>query len=205
MSVTLFPGLNRDWIRGRLRSPAHIADDPQFQRYTHPPGGDVVPAAVLVPLINQPQGVSVLLTQRTGHLHDHAGQISFPGGRVDETDADRVATALREAAEEIGISPGAVEIIGALPEWDIPTGFRVTPVVGWIEPPIELSLDPFEVAEVFEVPLAFFLDPANHQRHSDEINGRRRHYYAMPYQGRHIWGATAGMLHALYQILRAGD
>jgi 8-oxo-dGTP pyrophosphatase MutT (NUDIX family) len=205
VSVTLYPGLTRDWILDRLRRAQPIADDPEFQRYMHPPGGDVVPAAVLVPLVNQPQGVTVLLTQRTGHLHDHAGQISFPGGRVDEADADRVATALREAAEEIGISPSAVEIIGALPEWDIPTGFRVTPVVGWIEPPIELSLDPFEVAEVFEVPLAFFLDPANHQRLSDEINGRRRHYYAMPYQGRHIWGATAGMLHTLYQALRAGD
>jgi 8-oxo-dGTP pyrophosphatase MutT (NUDIX family) len=197
--------LNRDWILDRLRRAKQIADDPLFRRYTHPPGSDVVPAAVLVPLINQAEGVSVLLTQRTGHLHDHAGQISFPGGRVDETDADRVATALREAAEEIGISSDAVEIMGMLPEWDIPTGFRVTPVVGWIEPPVELRLDPFEVAEVFEVPLAFFLDPANHERHSDEINGRRRHYYAMPYQGRNIWGATAGMLHSLYQVLRSGD
>jgi len=89
-----------------------------------------------------------------------------------------------------------------LPEWDIPTGFRVTPVVGWIEPPVELAPDPFEVADVFEVPLAFFLDPANHERHSDEINGRTRNFYAMPYQGRNIWGATAGMLHSLYLVLR---
>ena len=204
MTVTLSPSLNRDWIRDRLHSALPIADDPQFRRYTHPPGEDVVPAAVLVPLVNQPEGITVLLTQRTGHLHDHAGQVSFPGGRVDGTDADRVATALREAHEEIGILPNAVEIIGALPEWDIPTGFRVTPVVGWIEPPIELSLDPFEVAEVFEVPLAFFMDPANHERHSDEIRGRRRNYYAMPYQGRNIWGATAGMLHTLYELLRMG-
>jgi 8-oxo-dGTP pyrophosphatase MutT (NUDIX family) len=144
----------------------------------------------------------VLLTQRTSHLHDHAGQISFPGGRVDEGDADRVATALREAEEETGIPSDAVQIIGMLPEWDIPTGFRVTPVVGWIEPPVELAPDPFEVADVFEVPLAFFLDPANHERHSDEINGRTRNFYAMPYQGRNIWGATAGMLHSLYLVLR---
>jgi 8-oxo-dGTP pyrophosphatase MutT (NUDIX family) len=205
VSVTLSPSLNREWIRHRLHSALPVTDDPQFQRYVHPPGENVVPAAVLVPLINQPEGITVLLTQRTGHLHDHAGQVSFPGGRVDGTDADRVATALREAHEEIGISPGAVEIIGALPEWDIPTGFRVTPVVGWIEPPVQLSLDPFEVAEVFEVPLAFFMNPAHHERHSDEIRGRRRNYYAMPYRGRNIWGATAGMLHKLYELLRVAE
>lgn len=202
MPLTLSPPLTRDWIFERLRRPALVADDPDFLRYVHPAGREVVPAAVLVPLVNQPQGVTVLLTRRTSHLHDHAGQISFPGGRVDEGDADRVATALREAAEETGIAPSAVQIIGALPEWDIPTGFRVTPVVGWIEPPLELTPDSFEVAEVFEVPLAFLLDPANHERHSDEINGRHRNYYAMPYQGRYIWGATAGMLHTLYRALR---
>jgi len=202
--VSLAPPLplTHDWIRERLRLAVALSDEPDFQRYTHPSGGKVVSAAVLVPLVNRPQGVTVLLTRRTGHLHDHAGQISFPGGRVDDTDSDRVATALREAAEEIGISPSAVEIMGSLPEWDIPSGFRVTPVVGWLEPPLCLSPDAFEVAEVFEVPLAFVLDPANHERHSDEIKGRRRHYYAMPYQGHHIWGATAGMLHTLYRVLQ---
>ena len=127
MPVTLSPPLTRDWIFERLRRPALVAEDPDFLHYTHPPDREVVPAAVLVPLVNQPQGVTVLLTQRTRHLHDHAGQISFPGGRVDQGDADRIATALREAAEETGIAPGAVQIIGALPDWDIPTGFRVTP------------------------------------------------------------------------------
>ena len=202
--LTTSPSLTRNWILDRLRVAPQIADDPEFQRYAHPPDRDVVPAAVLVPLVNQLGGITVLLTQRTGHLHDHAGQVSFPGGRVDEADVDRVATALREAAEEIGLAPSAVEIIGSLPEWDIPTGFRVTPVVGWIEPPLHLTLDSFEVAEVFEVPLAFFLDPANHERHCDEISGRKRNYYAMPYQGRNIWGATAGMLHTLYRVLSAG-
>jgi 8-oxo-dGTP pyrophosphatase MutT (NUDIX family) len=198
--------LTRDWIVERLRrQPAVPAEDMGFPRYRHPPERTVVPAAVLVPLVNQPGGITVLLTQRTAHLYDHAGQISFPGGRVDDGDADRVATALREAAEETGIPVDAVEVIGALPEWDIPTGFRVTPVVGWIEPPVRLAPDPFEVAEVFEVPLAFFLDPDNHERHSDERNGRTRHYYAMPYAGRNIWGATAGMLHSLYQALRAQE
>ena len=202
MPSTLSPSPNRDWIFERLHRPGRTVDEPEFLRYAHPPGRAVVPAAVLVPLVGRPQGVTVLLTQRTSHLHDHAGQISFPGGRVDEGDADRVATALREAEEETGIPSDAVQIIGMLPEWDIPTGFRVTPVVGWIEPPVELAPDPFEVADVFEVPLAFFLDPANHERHSDEINGRTRNFYAMPYQGRNIWGATAGMLHSLYLVLR---
>jgi 8-oxo-dGTP pyrophosphatase MutT (NUDIX family) len=200
--VTLSPPFSREQIVERLRQPLAPADDPDFARYRHPPEREVVPAAVLVPLINQPQGVSVLFTQRTAHLHDHAGQISFPGGRVDQADASRIATALREAAEETGISRRSVDILGVLPEYDIPTGFRVTPVVGWIEPPVALTLDPFEVAEVFEVPLAFFLDPANHERRSDEINNRRRHYYVMPYQNRNIWGATAGMLYTLYLALR---
>ena len=162
-----------------------------------------MPAAVLVPIVNQPGGLTLLLTQRTAHLRDHAGQISFPGGRVDEGDADRIATALRETEEETGLSRSRVEIVGQLPDYDIPTGFRVTPIVGWIEPPFELRPDPFEVADVFEVPLQFFLDPANHQRHSDVRNGRIRHFYAMPYGERNIWGATAGMLHSLYQILSA--
>lgn len=171
-------------------------------RYLHPPERIPTPAAVLVPLINRPRGLTVMLTQRTAHLHDHAGQISFPGGRVDEGDRDRASTALREAEEETGLARDLVQIIGQLPEWDIPTGFRVTPVVGWIEPPIELTPDPFEVAEVFEVPLSFLLDPENHRKHSDVANGRQRHYYSMPYEGRNIWGATAGMLHMLYRILR---
>lgn len=203
MPVILFPPLTRDQIVERLRHAAALPDDPDFARYQHPPEREVIPAAVLVPLINRPQGVTVLLTQRTAHLHDHAGQISFPGGRVDAGDADRIATALREAAEETGIPRGTVEILGALPEYDIPTGFRVTPVVGWIEPPVTLALDPFEVADVFEVPLSFFLDPANHERRSDEINQRRRNYYVMAYAGRNIWGATAGMLYTLYLALRS--
>ncbi len=193
--------ITRQWVLSRLDRLAALPAEPGFARYSHPPERVVTPAAVLVPLINRADGVTVMLTQRTAHLNDHAGQISFPGGRVDETDPDRVYTALREAQEETGLGRDAVEVIGTLPDYDIPTGFRVTPVVGWIEPPVDVAPDPFEVAEVFEVPLAHFLDPANHQRHSDEINGRRRNYYAMPYQQRYIWGATAGMLHSLYQVL----
>jgi len=180
-----------------------LPSEPGVLRYVHALDFVPTPAAVLVPLINRPDGVTVMLTQRTAHLNDHAGQISFPGGRVDPGDVDRVFTALREAEEETGLARELVTILGSLPEYDIPTGFRVTPVVGWIEPPVSFDPDPFEVAEVFEVPLGHFLDPDNHQRHSDEKNGRRRHYYSMPYEGRYIWGATAGMLHMLYRALSA--
>ena len=192
---------SRDWLASRLHSAANFADEADLPRYVHSSGLIPVPAAVLVPVVNQPDGPTVMLTQRTAHLHDHAGQISFPGGRVDEGDADRVFTALREAHEEIGMDPGRVQILGQLPDYDIPTGFRVTPIVGWIEPPFEVRPDPVEVADVFEVPLEFFLDPANHQRPEDIKNGRVRHYYSMPYGERNIWGATAGMLHSLYRIL----
>jgi 8-oxo-dGTP pyrophosphatase MutT (NUDIX family) len=195
---------SRDWLSERLGGRGSLPEEENFPRYVHPPEHKPVAAAVLVPIVNQPGGLTLLFTQRTAHLHDHAGQISFPGGRVDEGDSDRIATALREAEEETGLSRSRVEIIGRLPEYDIPTGFRVTPVVGWVEPPFELKPDPFEVADVFEVPLGFFLDPANHRRHSDVRNGRTRHYYSMPYGERNIWGATAGMLYTLYQILTAG-
>jgi len=202
VSLTLSALLTRDWVSRRLLQPADVEADPGFVRYVHPPERIVVQAAVLVPLINRTDGVTVMLTQRTAHLNDHAGQISFPGGRVEEDDADRTQTALRETEEETGLAREAVEVIGQLPDFDIPSGFRVTPIVGWIEPPVDFNPDPFEVAEVFEVPLHHFLDPVNHERRSDDINGRRRNYYAMPYQNRFIWGATAGMLFSLYQSLR---
>jgi 8-oxo-dGTP pyrophosphatase MutT (NUDIX family) len=193
--------LSREWLAERLQHGQKVGDDPDFPGFDHPPEQSPVPAAVLVPIINQPVGPTLLFTQRTAHLYDHAGQISFPGGRVHVGDRDRIATALRETREEIGLLPERVQIIGRLPDYDIPTGFRVTPVVGWIDAPVELKPDPFEVAEIFEVPLQFFLDPANHQRHSRELRGLVRHYYAMPYGEHYIWGATAGMLHVLYRIL----
>lgn len=192
---------SRDWLEQRLNRQVPFLPDAEFPLYVLPPERKPVSAAVLVPVVNQPAGPTLMFTQRTAHLHDHAGQISFPGGRVDDGDVDRVATALREAEEETGIDRGRVQIIGRLPDFDIQTGFRVTPVVGWVEPPFELNPDPFEVAEVFEVPLEFFLDPENHQRHRTELNGQIRHYYSMPYGERNIWGATAGMLYSLYRIL----
>ncbi len=159
------------------------------------------PAAVLVPVVNRPDGLSVLLTRRTDHLTDHAGQISFPGGKVDAEDSSPEETALRETEEEIGLDRGRVHLVGRLPDYFIPTGFRVTPVIGWVEPPFALKLDPFEVAEAFEVPLSFLVDPNHRQLQSAMRNGRLRHFYAMPYQGYNIWGATAGMLVVLSRIL----
>lgn len=159
------------------------------------------PAAVLVPVINRPGGLSVLLTRRTDHLIDHAGQISFPGGKMDAGDGTPEETALRETEEEIGLKRSHVHLLGRLPDYFIPTGYRVTPVVGWVEPPFVLKLDPFEVAEVFEAPLAFLVDPSHRQLQSAMRNGRLRHFYAMPYEGYNIWGATAGMLVVLSRIL----
>lgn len=161
----------------------------------------LTPAAVLFPIVLRDGGHTVLLTQRTAHLRDHAGQISFPGGRVEVEDISPSHTALRETEEEIGLPRERVEIIGFLPEYRTGTGFRVTPVVALVHPPFELQADPFEVAEVFEVPLAFLLDPANHQRHSMHYRGALRNYFAMPYGEYFIWGATAGMIRSLTERL----
>ena len=150
-------------------------------------------AAVLLGIVARPDEPRLILTQRTAHLRDHAGQISLPGGRI-EADEGPAAAALREALEEVGLAPGKVELLGGLRHYDTITGFRIHPVVGWIEPPLEYAPDPFEVADVFELPLSFALNPANHRRDSYERNGERRHFYVLPYQDRYIWGATAGIL-----------
>lgn len=166
-------------------------------------------ASVLVPLVVRGQGVSVLLTRRTDHLRDHAGQISFPGGRAEDEDIDAVATALRETEEEIGLARSHIEVIGALPTYATVTNFVVTPVVALVETGFTLKPDPFEVAEVFEVPLSFLMTPANHQRHGFEWQGGRREFWSMPWQDTpegsryFIWGATAAMLRNFYRFLIA--
>lgn len=159
------------------------------------------PASVLVPIVQRPQELSVLFTRRTAHLRDHSGQISFPGGRAEPHDASPEATALREAKEEIGLEPQRVEVLGKLSDYHTRTDFRVTPVVGLVAPSFELRLDAREVEEVFEVPLSFLLDPAHHERHWREFQGRRVHYFAIPYRDYYIWGATAGMLVNFYRFL----
>lgn len=162
---------------------------------------ELMPAAVLFPIVQRDGEPTVLLTQRTAHLRDHPGQVSFPGGRCEAADPSPADTALRETVEEIGLSPAHVEIVGYLPEYRTSTGFRVTPVVAIVKPPFDLRLDAFEVAEAFEVPLSFLMDPANHQRHSLHYLGKLRHYYAMPYGDYFIWGATAGIIMSLYRAL----
>ena len=175
------------------------SDDLERQQEISKAGGK--PAAVLLLVVNHPTDPTVIFTQRTAHLADHAGQISFPGGRCDEGDCDPEDTALREAEEEIGVTRDRVEILGRLPEYHTSTGYRVTPIVGWAEPPLTYRPDPHEVADVFEVPLAFLLDSGNHRYESAFFKGRMRKYWAMPYGERFIWGATAGMLVTFHRIL----
>jgi 8-oxo-dGTP pyrophosphatase MutT (NUDIX family) len=160
-------------------------------------------AAVLVPLVMHGDAVRVLLTRRTDHLRDHAGQVSFPGGRVEERDTDAVDTALRETEEEVGLERRHVEVIGTLATYTTVTAFHVTPVVALVQPGFTLALDAFEVAEAFEVPLAFLMDPANHRRHRFEAVGQSRQFLSMPYGDYFIWGATAAMLRNLYAFLMA--
>jgi 8-oxo-dGTP pyrophosphatase MutT (NUDIX family) len=196
-------------LRQRFASP------PRWEPETHGDGRlfggrERAVASVLVPLVERDGGLTVLLTQRTAHLRDHAGQISFPGGRAESTDKDAVATALREAEEEVGLARRHIDVIGSLPQYRTVTYYDVTPVVALVRPPFELMLDSHEVADAFEVPLAFLMTPANHQRHMFEFAGYRREFLSMPWPradgGREpyfIWGATAAMLRNLYRFLSA--
>jgi len=158
----------------------------------------VRPAAVLIPVVDHPQP-TVLLTQRSALLNDHAGQISFPGGKIDATDASPLDAALREAEEEVGLSRQFVDPIGYLDLYGTSFGFRILPTVARVRPGFELRISKSEVDDAFEVPLAFLMDPANHQVHSREFRGMERSYYAMPFAERYIWGATAGILRVLYE------
>ena len=188
----------------RSSDPATLAarrGDHSLMPGTAPPPAPLTPAAVLVPLVMRAEGLTVLLTQRTQHLAAHAGQISFPGGKQEPSDADAVDAALRETEEEVGLPRDHVEVIGRLDTYVTSTGFEVTPVVGLVRAPYPSHPDPVEVAEIFEVPLSFIIDPANLQRHSREYGGRQRSFYVLPYQQRYIWGATAGMLVNLAQLL----
>jgi 8-oxo-dGTP pyrophosphatase MutT (NUDIX family) len=196
--------LTASWLRARFaQAPAWEPEIPDES--TMRPHLTLRRAAVLVPVVRRPEGLAMLLTQRTAHLANHGGQVSFPGGRAEERDSSPIETALRETEEEIGLHRRHVEIIGVLPEHITITGYRVTPVVGLVTPPFELVADPNEVAEIFEVPLGFLMDGMNHQRLSVELpeGAGRRSFYAMPYERFFIWGATASMLRNLFHFLRA--
>lgn len=159
-------------------------------------------AAVLIPVIARPVP-SILLTLRSAHLPNHPGQIAFPGGKVDPGDADPLATALREAQEEVGLARDLISPLGYLDAYLTRTGFRIIPVVGLVQPEFGLTLNPGEVDEAFEVPLDFLMSPDNHQRESREAEGHRRVFYAMAYEQRVVWGATAGILRNLYERMYA--
>ena len=204
-------------LRARFAAPPawqpEVVREPKF--LDRPPAS----AAVLVPLVARTSGLAVLLTQRTAHLPTHAGQIAFPGGKVDASDASAQAAALREAHEEVGLLPVHVEVMGELPLYTTGTGFHITPVVALVHPPFTLQPNPGEVDAVFEVPLAFLMNPANHRRHVFDWQGRQRQWFSMPYHEpraattaagqdtveRFIWGATAAMLRNLYRFLLAED
>jgi 8-oxo-dGTP pyrophosphatase MutT (NUDIX family) len=162
-----------------------------------------VPAAVLVPLVEHDTGLTVLLTQRAETLKDHAGQISFPGGRIEPEDKDAWHAALREAHEEIGLLPDFVEFAGYLPDHFVITGFRVTPVVGFVNPDYQLRIAEEEVHDVFEVPLDYILDSANHKSRRRQVAGLTIDVHDIPYGERNIWGATAGMLMTLRRMLQS--
>jgi 8-oxo-dGTP pyrophosphatase MutT (NUDIX family) len=166
-----------------------------------PPSAALRPAAVLVPLIDRAEGMSVLLTRRTPHLSAHAGQIAFPGGQIDAGDRDAIAAALRETEEEVGLPRDHVTVIGRLDTYVTGTGFEITPIVGIVAPPFPLAIEPSEVAEVFEVPLSYVLDPGNHRRTERIFDERPRVFFVLPYENRNIWGATAGMLVNLAEVL----
>lgn len=197
--------LGAEALRERFRSPPvwepEVRAEPRFT--------DRSPAraAVLVPVVLRAAGPTVLLTERSLQLANHSGQVAFPGGRIDATDADANAAALREAQEEVGLDRSHVELIGALSNYVTGTAFVVTPVVGLVRPGFALALNAGEVAAAFEVPLAFLMDPANHHRHMLEWQGVRREWFSMPFRDgqaeRFIWGATAGMLRNLYRFLSA--
>jgi len=196
--------LNPGWLRAVLSKNIERQLDIPNESLRRMPGreGTPVEAAVLVPIVMRPEGLAVLLTQRTAHLNDHAGQVSFPGGRCEASDIDVQDTALRETEEETGLLREHIECLGGLPRYLTGSGFAINPVTALVRPGFTLAPDEFEVAEVFEVPLAFLTDPANYRFHQAHLpDGGLRQYYSIPYQQFFIWGATAAMLLGLCQVL----
>ncbi|KAF1046079.1 CoA pyrophosphatase [Xylophilus sp.] len=206
LPAVLAAALTADALRGRFAAPPPWSPEVVLERWS----GDRAPtqAAVLIPIVQRGSGPTVLLTERTAHLSNHSGQVAFPGGRADPTDASPAATALREAHEEVGLEARFAEVIGALPTYRTGTAFVITPVVALVRPDFVLAPNAYEVADVFEVPLVFLADPANHRRHVYEgPDAVRREWFSMPWNDgakeHFIWGATAGMLRNLYRFLSA--
>jgi len=192
-----------DFFASYKPKPGDIRGDHDLNGFRPKP--DNREAAVLVPIVKRTDGLNVLFTRRTDHLNHHPGQISFPGGHTEEHDESAEHAALRETHEEVGLPESYIQTIGRLNDYVTRTGFRVTPVVGLVEYPYPSDPDDHEVAEVFEVPFSFLMDPANHQKCSRIFMGKRRYFWAMPYQDYYIWGATAGMLKNLYDVLNEAD
>lgn len=197
--------LTREWITERFRAdtPNPVKKD-WGDHLLNPRIGqadNLIPAAVLIPVVNREDELKVLFTRRAANLAQHAGQISFPGGHIEESDNEPIDAALRETEEEVGLPRHHIDVIGQLENYISRTGFEITPIVGVIEPPFTVVPQPSEVAEVFEVPLSFLLNPENHHRHIREISGENREFYAMPYGEYYIWGVTAGILVNLYEYL----
>ncbi len=189
------------WLRRHFATAAPPGETIYGDPGARPDDPALTPASVLMPIVARAEELTVLFTRRTAHLKAHSGQVSFPGGRAEPRDGSPEETALRETREEIGLEAACVELLGRLSEYRTRTGFRVTPVVGVVSPPFELRIDAYEVDEVFEVPLSFLLDPAHHERHTREIQGRPVQYFAISWRGHTIWGATAAMLVNFYRYL----
>ena len=193
--------MDLDWLRQRFARAGVAADTVYGDQGARPGADNLHAASVLVPIVDRAPEPTILFTQRTAHLKNHSGQISFPGGRAEASDASAERTALRETWEEVGLPAERIELLGRLSDYHTRTGYRITPVVGIVQPPFELNPDANEVAEIFEVPLAYLLDARNHQSHSREFEGEQRYFFAIPFQHRYIWGATAGMLVNLQRFL----
>lgn len=199
--------LDADWLRNRLANQPDWAVEDDEERHWRQLqlANPIRPAAVLIGIVPRPEGSTILFTQRTADLTDHPGQIAFPGGRVEDSDGSPIETALRETEEEIGLSRGHIDVIGRLPDYSTGTGYRVAPIVALINPPFDLRPDAREVADVFEVPMAFLMNGANHEQRTVRLPGQtmRRTFYAMPYKQYFIWGATAAMVRNLFHLLRS--
>lgn len=203
-------GFTAQDFRNRAEARRYSPEEDDYGDHVLNPGSrdfiinrDLHEAAVLIPVIDRKEQATVLLTQRTEHLRSHSGQVAFPGGRIDLQDGSAERAALRETHEETGIEEAHIEIVGRLPDYVTGSGYRINPVLAVVEPGFVLDPNPEEVALVFEVPLCFLMDPANHRRESRMWQGRQRFYYSMSYDGHRVWGVTAGIIRSLYERLYA--